>query len=92
MSRFKTAHPDFHWEDTGRIIVYNYPKNPYITRVYVEHQRSIINPLIEAKYVESKPIYFYDLTAEQKALATCIGEAQAALSKTLPREDFLKPI
>ena len=42
--------------------------------------------------VEGEPIYIDTLPDEQRALAICMGEAQAALRRTMKREAWLTPI
>lgn len=80
------------WEDTGKIIVHNFPASnktfSYITRVYRENKKGVFG----WKYVEGKPIYFYDLPQEQQALAIIIGNAQNVLSNVLKREKYLKTV
>jgi hypothetical protein len=80
------------WEDTGKVIVYNYPPSAkttsYIARIYREIKKSSI----DVKEVRGKPFLFYDLPQSLRTLATIIGECQAELCESLPREQFLKEI
>lgn len=78
------------YELEGTIKVYNYPTNygrthSYVTLTYQEFNRDKLGHVL----VESKPIYFYELTPELEALAKCIGEAQYILSQKLHGK-FLK--
>ena len=80
------------WEDTGKIIVHNFPPSnktfSYITRVYRENKKGVLG----WKDVEGEPIYFNDLPQEQQALAIIIGNAQNVLSNVLEREKYLKVV
>lgn len=73
------------WEDTGKIVVYNYPPSPntysYITRLYTEYKT---NNLI-SKIVEGDPIYFHEMPKEQVALAIIIATAENALNNIVER-------
>jgi hypothetical protein len=90
--RFATPNPDVHFVDTGKIIVHNYPPEgksaAYITRIY-EARTNGSNDTTE---VEGDIIYIETLPDEQRALAVCIGEAQAALRRTMRREDWLTQV
>lgn len=71
------------WEDTGQIIVHNYPANyktfSYITRLYREHKKGVYT----LREVQGPAIYFYDMTYEQATLAVILGHAQNALAASL---------
>ena len=90
--RFATRTPDVHYVDTGKIIVHNYPPQgksyAYITRIYEVRTRNST----DMPEVEGEPIYIDTLPDEQRALAICMGEAQAALRRTMKREAWLTPI
>ena len=90
--RYKTDDENIILEDTGYIKVHNYPGSemtyPYATRVYRQYEKDKLG----YKEVDGEPIYFHDMSHEQSALARIIGNAQNALSCTLRREIFLKPI
>lgn len=80
------------WEDTDKIKVHNYPasKNTYsyITRVYREFKKDGFG----WKEVEGEPIYFYDMTHEQLALASIMGQAENALTRICKIDSFIIPI
>lgn len=80
------------WEDTGRIVVHNYPPNKgtesYIARIYKEYKKGASN----YKLIEGSFVSFSKLSLEQESLAIIVGEAQRSLSHSLDREYFLKPI
>jgi hypothetical protein len=82
------------WEDTGKIIIHNYPPSSnhtysYATRVYREYK---LDKIVGWKDVEGKAIYFHDMTNEQIVLAKIMAECEAALNNILVREKFLIPI
>lgn len=62
---------------TSRIRVCNYPPE-YNTFSYIIQEKEV-----NGKIVESEPIYFYDLTSEERTLAIIIGEAQYSLNKLI---------
>jgi hypothetical protein len=72
------------YEFEGLILVHNYPPKrntvSYITLKYREFDEDQPGFIFK---VESKPIYFYELSPELEALAKCIGEAQNIISKRL---------
>lgn len=80
------------WEDTGKVIVHNYPASKmtesYITRIYREFKKNIFGH----KEVEGEPIYFNDIKKELVTFAIIIGESQSALNSLLPVEKFLNPV
>jgi len=91
MKKFKVDN-DTIWEDTGRIVVNNYPPNrnteSYVARIYKEYKKGKDN----YKLIEGSFISFNRLSFEQISLATIIGEAQMSLSHSIGREYFLEPI
>ena len=74
------------WEDTGKIVIHNYPPSnmtySYVTRLYREIKRDSFG----WKEVEGNPIYFHDMKTEQMVLCKIIGDAQNALVHLLPKE------
>jgi len=76
------------WEDTGKIIVHNFPakKNTYsyITKIYREYKFYEVN----YKEFEGEPIYFDELSEEQRTLAIIIGNAQNTLSNNLKNLNY----
>ena len=73
------------WEETGKIVVHNYPPQPntysYITRLYSEYKIDNFTP----KIVEGNPIYFHDMPKEQVALAIIMATAESTLNNIVER-------
>ncbi len=80
------------WEDTGKVVIYNYPaplrQRSYLCRVY----REFVRGKLGSKEVEGEFVYFESLSPELLALAKNLGEAQNALSAAMPREEYLQKI
>lgn len=88
--RFKTKNPNIYWEDTGRMVVHNYPPDyktySYVTRTYRQFEKGKFG-YIE---VQGDPIYFHDMPYEQAGFAIIMATAQNALQSLCRREKFLK--
>lgn len=81
------------WEDTGKIVVYNYPASytetfSYITKVYRQFKKNNLGHT----EVEGSPIYFHDMSPTQLAFARMMGECQNSLVNICKVDDFLTPI
>ena len=80
------------WEDTGNLIIHNYPPDPktysYATRVYKEIKKDRLGWV----YANGDPIYFHDMPQELRVLSEILGSAQNGLFNKLPRESYLKKV
>lgn len=80
------------WEETDMIVIRNFPPSnmtfSYIQRVFKKYKRDKIGH----KEVYGNPIYFHELTQEQRALAIIMANAQNALLSSLPLKEDMKEI
>lgn len=90
--RFKTKNENIQWEETDYIKVHNFPSShgtySYITKVYRQYEKGKFG----WESVEGDPIYFHNMTPEQRSLAIIMGTAQNGLNYICGYESFLKPI
>jgi hypothetical protein len=81
------------WEDTGRVVIHNYPPEgngtfSYATRIYREYKKDRLG----WKDIEGEPVYFHDMKTELVTFAKIMAESEAALDALLRREKFHIPI
>lgn len=92
MKRYR-INKDTFWEETGKIIVHNYPASSkstysYITRVFREFKRDVPG----WREVEGKPHYFHELPLEVVSMAKIMAEAEAAINYSLEKNDVIVPM
>ncbi len=89
MNRYKIDENTI-WEDTGEVVVNNYPPSgktfSYAQRVYREYKTDKFG-WVEVK---GEPIYFHDMPTATLALAIIMSNAQNALNQVLPINKELK--
>ncbi len=77
-----------YWEWTGQIILYNYPDNPYVRRIWKE----INIKECRNRIVEGDPVYCNDMPGELKSLVLIMGISQAEIQNKIPIENYLKEV
>jgi hypothetical protein len=74
------------WEDTGKVVLWNYPPIhkttfSYITKIYKEYKRDRGIGYIE---VAGEPIYLHDMREDLRSMCAIMGHAHNYIARSLP--------